>query len=60
MKSFSSLALRDALLNNLVTLGYHDMTPIQAQSLPVMLEGQDVIAQAKTAAAKQLPSASLC
>lgn len=52
MKPFSSLALRDALLNNLATLGYDHMTPIQEQSLPIMLEGQDVIAQAKTGSGK--------
>lgn len=50
--SFSSLALREALLNNLSSLGYESMTPIQAQSLPVMLEGDDIIAQAKTGSGK--------
>lgn len=52
MKSFSSLTLSEALLNNLATLGYDNMTPIQAQSLPLMLAGQDVIAQAKTGSGK--------
>jgi ATP-dependent RNA helicase DbpA len=50
--SFSSLALREALLNNLSTLGYSTMTPIQAQSLPIILDGKDVIAQAKTGSGK--------
>ena len=50
--AFSSLALREALLNNLSTLSYNAMTPIQAQSLPIMLNGQDVIAQAKTGSGK--------
>lgn len=52
MKPFSSLTLREALINNLVTLGYDNMTPIQEQSLPVLLDGQDVIAQAKTGSGK--------
>jgi ATP-dependent RNA helicase DbpA len=52
MKSFSSLPLTQALLNNLVSIGYEHMTPIQEQSLTVMLEGQDVIAQAKTGSGK--------
>lgn len=52
MNPFSSLDLREALLNNLVTLGFANMTPIQAQSLPIILEGQDVIAQAKTGSGK--------
>lgn len=51
-ESFSSLALRDALLSNLASLGYHSMTPIQLQSLPMMLSGSDVIAQAKTGSGK--------
>ena len=51
-QEFNSLELRDALLNNLSSLGYTSMTPIQAESLPVMLKGNDVIAQAKTGSGK--------
>ncbi len=54
MKPFSSLALTGALLNNLSSLGYDAMTPIQAESLPVILAGQDVIAQAKTGSGKTI------
>ncbi|MBB1311987.1 MULTISPECIES: ATP-dependent RNA helicase DbpA [Aliivibrio] len=50
--SFSSLNLNPSLLQNLDTLGYTEMTPIQAQSLPFMLEGKDVIAQGKTGSGK--------
>lgn len=50
--SFSSLTLRDALQANLVSLDYQDMTPIQAESLPIMLAGSDIIAQAKTGSGK--------
>ncbi|MBA5608393.1 ATP-dependent RNA helicase DbpA [Duganella sp. FT3S] len=50
--SFSSLPLTPALLSNLDTLGYHQMTAIQAQSLPAVLEGRDLIAQAKTGSGK--------
>lgn len=49
---FSDLPLRDALFNNLSSLGYEDMTAIQLQSLPIMLEGDDVIAKAKTGSGK--------
>ena len=50
--SFASLALSPALLTNLDSLGYHEMTPVQAQSLPPMLAGRDVLAQAKTGSGK--------
>ncbi|MBD2858782.1 ATP-dependent RNA helicase DbpA [Spongiibacter sp. KMU-158] len=50
--SFSTLNLRTELTENLSTLGYQDMTPIQTQSLPPVLEGRDVIAQAKTGSGK--------
>jgi len=50
--SFSSLALSPTMLSNLEQLGYHDMTAIQAASLPVILERRDLIAQAKTGSGK--------
>ncbi|MDR5897658.1 ATP-dependent RNA helicase DbpA [Halomonas vilamensis] len=50
--SFASLALPHALATNLDSLGYHAMTPVQAQSLPPMLAGRDVLAQAKTGSGK--------
>ena len=50
--AFSSLPLSAAMLANLESLGYTEMTPIQAQSLPVMLKGMDLIAQAKTGSGK--------
>ncbi|WP_256680253.1 ATP-dependent RNA helicase DbpA [Pseudomonas sp. Marseille-P9899] len=40
------------MLANLDALGYAEMTPIQAQSLPVILKGMDLIAQAKTGSGK--------
>ncbi|WP_245219125.1 MULTISPECIES: ATP-dependent RNA helicase DbpA [Pseudomonas] len=40
------------MLANLDALGYAQMTPIQAQSLPVILKGMDLIAQAKTGSGK--------
>jgi ATP-dependent RNA helicase DbpA len=49
---FSSLPLPPAMLSNLEQLGYRDMTEIQAQSLPLLLEGRDLIAQAKTGSGK--------
>ncbi len=50
--AFSSLKLHPALLENVASLGYQIMTPIQAQSLPYILAGEDVIAQGKTGSGK--------
>ncbi|RRV17479.1 ATP-dependent RNA helicase DbpA [Pseudomonas saudiphocaensis] len=50
--AFSALPLSPATLANLDALGYVEMTPIQAQSLPIMLKGKDLIAQAKTGSGK--------
>ena len=50
--SFSSLPLAPNMLANLTQLGYLEMTTIQAQSLPPVLEGRDLIAQAKTGSGK--------
>ncbi len=49
---FNTLPLSAAMLANLDSLGYAQMTPIQAQSLPVILKGMDLIAQAKTGSGK--------
>ncbi len=50
--SFSSLAISPAQIANLESLGYKKMTPIQAQSLPEVLKGKDLIAKAKTGSGK--------
>ncbi len=50
--TFKTLSLNSKLLENLDSLGFHSMTPIQASALPLILEGRDVIAQAKTGSGK--------
>ena len=49
---FASLGLNAALVDNLSSLGYTEMTPIQAQALPPILANKDVIAKAKTGSGK--------
>ncbi|MDY0190821.1 MAG: ATP-dependent RNA helicase DbpA [Desulfuromonas sp.] len=49
---FSALKLHPDLLNNLTSIGYATMTPIQAMSLPHILAGKDVIGQSKTGSGK--------
>ncbi|MBL4584914.1 MAG: ATP-dependent RNA helicase DbpA [Pseudomonadales bacterium] len=50
--SFSSLPISAAQIESLDSLGYKTMTAIQAQSLPEILNGKDIIAQAKTGSGK--------
>ncbi len=50
--AFSSLPLSADMLASLAQLGYTGMTPIQAQSLPLVLAGRDLIGQASTGSGK--------
>ena len=50
--SFASLDVPPALLQGVEALGFESMTPIQAQALPAILAGRDVIAQAPTGSGK--------
>ncbi|RWA47356.1 ATP-dependent RNA helicase [Cupriavidus sp. UYMSc13B] len=50
--AFSTLPLSPTMLATLAQLGYDEMTPIQAASLPITLAGQDLVAQAKTGSGK--------
>jgi len=51
--AFSTLnSLPDSQLDNLREMGYTSMTPVQAATLPAILQGRDVRAQAKTGSGK--------
>lgn len=50
--SFSQLALLPALQRVVDELGYETPSPIQAQSIPPLLEGRDLLGQAQTGTGK--------
>jgi len=50
--AFSALGLCDALAYAVQEKGYTEPTPIQAQSIPVILEGRDLIGSAQTGTGK--------
>ena len=50
--AFAALSLDSRLLSALTSLGYEEPTPIQLQSIPPLLEGRDVLAQAATGTGK--------
>lgn len=49
---FTELNLHPLLLQGLETLGFQDMTPIQAEAIPLILSGQDVSGLAQTGTGK--------
>jgi len=50
--SFNQLALKKGLLEVLDEVGYETPSPIQAQTIPLLLEGRDVVGQAQTGTGK--------
>lgn len=50
--SFNDLGLPDTLLTAIQNLGYNEPTPIQAQAIPALLSGADVLGQAQTGTGK--------
>ncbi len=50
--SFAQLALKPALLKALNIVGYELPTAIQAQTIPLLLDGRDVLGQAQTGTGK--------
>ncbi len=53
-QAFSSLPLHETLQKGLQSAGFEFCTPIQAQSLPLLLEGKDVAGQAQTGTGKTI------
>ena len=50
--SFSNLSLSEPLARAVAEMGYESMTPIQAQAIPVVLTGKDVMGAAQTGTGK--------
>src|SRR3954470_19319017 len=49
---FSALGLSDALVAAVTALGYEEPTPVQRQTIPLLLDGRDVLGQAATGTGK--------
>ena len=50
--TFSTLGLSQPILRAIEEMGYHRPTPIQEQSIPAILNGQDLVATAQTGTGK--------
>ncbi len=51
---FHKLGIRDSIVESLKTMGVTEPTPIQRESIPLLLSGADLIAQAQTGTGKTL------
>src|SRR3954470_1488499 len=49
---FKGLGLSDDILAAVAALGYEEPTPVQKETIPLMLEGRDLLAQAATGTGK--------
>ncbi|MFT7672595.1 MAG: ATP-dependent RNA helicase DeaD [Gammaproteobacteria bacterium] len=52
LPSFAEMALLPQLLKSLIQIGYEQPSPIQALTIPLLLEGRDVLGQAQTGTGK--------
>ena len=50
--AFNQLALNNSILKALDDVGYETPSPIQAQTIPLILDGKDIIGQAQTGTGK--------
>jgi ATP-dependent RNA helicase DeaD len=49
---FAALKLSDALVTAVTSLGYEEPTPVQRETIPLLLSGRDMLAQAATGTGK--------
>ena len=49
---FATLGLDDAIVAAVTSLGYEEPTPVQRETIPLLLEGLDLLAQAATGTGK--------
>ena len=49
---FAALGLDDAIVASVASLGYEEPTPVQRETIPLLLEGRDLLAQAATGTGK--------
>jgi ATP-dependent RNA helicase DeaD len=50
--TFSTLGLGRALVDAVTALGYEEPTPVQRETIPLLLEGRDLLGQAATGTGK--------
>ena len=49
---FDELDLEDEVLDGIDAMNFQEMTPVQEQTIPIILDGRDIIACAQTGTGK--------
>ena len=49
---FDELGLHEGIMEGIETMNFKEMTPVQEQTIPIILEGKDLIACAQTGTGK--------
>jgi len=49
---FEELGLSEPILKAIVEMGFEEASPIQANAIPVIMEGKDIVGQAQTGTGK--------
>ena len=50
---FDELELQQPILRAVEEMGFEEMTPIQTQAIPIVMEGRDIVGQAQTGTGKK-------
>lgn len=48
MEGFEKLSLRKEIMDALKEMGFNEPTDVQSKTIPVVLEGKDVVVRSKT------------
>ena len=57
---FDELDLEDEVLDGIDAMNFQEMTPVQEQTIPIILDGRDIIACARPVRARRLPIRCRC
>ncbi|AET70683.1 DNA/RNA helicase, superfamily II [Desulfosporosinus orientis DSM 765] len=52
MATFTDLGLSESIIRSIINMGFEETTPIQEQTIPIAMEGRDLIGQAQTGTGK--------
>jgi len=52
LATFAELGLSESIIRSIVNMGFEETTPIQEQTIPIAMEGRDLIGQAQTGTGK--------